>query len=175
MGFNIKKFETEQYKHRERTIPVPRLAAFFGEGEAAEWIVRGLTAIEIAQVRESKKRAQNIEGIIERLASNVPDEKMAAIKDALGIDAETPDDYVQRVTMLEIASVNPKVKRPHAVKLAEAAAMDFYRLTDEIMSLTGAGKLGESSASGTTPESEQASSSVPGADSAGADTDSSMK
>ena len=175
MAFNINKFETEQYKHRERVIPVPALAMFFDDGEKPEWTVRGLTAIEVSQVRESKRKAQNIEGIIERLASNAPTEKMAAIMDALGINADTPDDYVQRVSMLEIASIKPKIKRTHAVRLADVSAMDFFRLTDEIMNLTGLGKLGESNASGTTPELGEVSPSVPGADSEGAGSDSSTK
>lgn len=175
MGFNLNKFETEQYKHRERSIPVPALALFFADGEKPEWTIRGLTAIEIAQVRESKKKAQNMEGIIERLASNAPAEKMAAIMDALGINSDTPDDYVQRVSMLEIASISPKIKRAHAVRLADIAPLDFYKITDEIMNLTGMGKLGESSASGITPASEEALSSAPEADSAGAVSDSSTK
>lgn len=168
MGFDLKKFEAEQYKHRERIVPVPALSAFFEDGEKAEWTVRGLTAIEIAQVRESKKKAQNIEGIIERLASNAPSEKIEAVLDAMGINSDTPDDYVQRISMLEIASVNPKIKRAHSVRLADVSAMDFYRLTDEIMNLTGAGKLSESNASGTIRESGQASPSAPGVDSVGA-------
>jgi hypothetical protein len=175
MGFDLKKFETEQYKHRERTVTVPRLAVFFGEGEAAEWIVRGLTAIEIAQVRESKKKAKDIEGVVERLASSLASDKMGAVMEALGIDGDTPDDYVQRLTMLELASVNPKITRRHAVKLADVSSVDFFRLTDEILSLTGQGKLGESSASGTTPESGQALPSAPGADSEGVDSDTSLK
>ena len=36
MAFNINKFETEQYKHRERVIPVPALAIFFDDGEKPE-------------------------------------------------------------------------------------------------------------------------------------------
>jgi hypothetical protein len=175
MGFDLTKFETEQYRHRESVIAVPALAKFFTEGEKAEWKVRGLTGIEIAKVRESKKRAQNIEGLIERIASNVLSEKVTAVMDALGIDADSPDDYVQRLTMLEIGSVSPKIRRPHAVKLADVSPIEFHRLTDEIMNLTGQGKLGESSASGTTPESGQASPLPPEADSQGAGSDTSTK
>ena len=43
MSFNINKFETTQFKHREVVIPVPELKEFFDDDETPEWTVRGIT------------------------------------------------------------------------------------------------------------------------------------
>lgn len=166
-GFNLERFEAEGFKAREAEIDVPELAAFFDEGARAVWKIRSLTASEVARVRDSVTRARDLEGLVQRLAATGAKEKAAAVLEALGIVAESePDDFVRRLTLLELGSVEPKIARPVAVKISEVAPLAFYRLTDEIYSLTGKGKLGESSAFGTSPESGQASPSVPGADSA---------
>ena len=168
-GFDLGRFETEQLKQREKAVPVAELAAFFGNGSPPEWRIRGLSGIEVALVHDSARRSKDLDGIIKGLASNVSSEKTDAIKAAFGISPDaTPDDYVKRLTMLELGSIEPKIRRDHAVKVAEFNALVFYRLTDEIMLLTGMGKQSESSASGTSPESGQVSPSAPGADSEGA-------
>ena len=169
MVFDLSKFESEQYRHREVVVAVPELTSFFPEGAPPEWKIRGLTGIETARVRESVQRANDLEAIVSNLAAQASKEKAQAMLDALGLVRDaTPDDYVRRLTMLEIGSVDPQIKRHHAVKVAEVAPLAFYRLTDEIMVLMGQGKLSESNASGTSPESGQASPSVPEAASEGA-------
>ena len=167
-GFDLSKFEAEGFRAREGEVAVPELAAFFGEGEAAVWKIRGLTGSEVARVRDSVQRAKDLDGLVAKLASTSTRDKVDAVLEAfgLGISGES-DDYVRRLTLLEIGSVDPKIKREHAVKVSEVAPLAFYRLTDEIYTLTGKGKLGESSAFGTIPESGQVSPSVPGAESAG--------
>jgi hypothetical protein len=164
MGFNIQKFETADYKFREKRVPVPELKAFFSDDEPAEWVIRSLTGAELAAVRDSVQRAKDMESIIEGLASGTGKDKVQAVKEALGIDG-APDDHIRRLTMLEIGTVSPKVQRKHIVKLSEIAPVLFTSLTTEIMSLTGQGKsLGESIASGESQESSQASPSAPGAE-----------
>jgi hypothetical protein len=175
MGFDIQKFETADYKAREKRVPVPELKAFFGADEAAEWVIRSLTGAELASVRDSVQRAKDMESIIDGLASGGGKEKIQAVKDAMGIDG-APDDHVRRLTMLELGTVSPKVQRKHVVKLSEVAPVLFTSLTTEIMSLTGQGKsLGESIASGGSQESKQASPSAPGADLVAVASDSSTK
>ena len=169
-GFNLEKFEAEGFKARELAVPVPELSAFFDEGAEAVWRIRGLTGAEVARVKDSVQRAKDLDGLIAKLASANAKDKIAAVLEAFGLGADgESDDYVRRLTLLELGSVVPKVSRHHAVKVSEVAPLAFYRITDEIYTLTGRGKLGESNASGTIPESGQASPSVPGADSAAGD------
>ena len=163
MGFDLNKFETSDYKFREKRIPVPMLSAFFN-GEEPEWVVRNLTGSELAAVRDSVQRAKDMESIVEGLASGSGKEKVEAVKDALGITGD-PEDHIRRLTMLELGTVSPKIKRKHAVRLSEIFPVMFTTLTNEIMSLTGQGKsLGESIASGESQESSPASPSAPGAE-----------
>ena len=77
-------------------------------------------------------------------------DKVDAVKEALGLSGKAPDDWVRRITILMLGSVDPPIERSDAVKLGEVFAVTFSRLTDQIQVLTGQGKLGESSASGAT-------------------------
>lgn len=167
-GFNLEKFEAEGFRSREGSVAVPELSAFFAEGVDPVWQIRGLTGSEVAKVRDSVQRAKDLDGLVAKLASSSTRDKVDAVMEAfgLGISGEA-DDFVRRLTLLELGSVDPKIKREHAVKVSEVAPLAFYRLTDEIYTLTGRGKLGESNGSGTTPESGQVSPSVPGAESEG--------
>lgn len=164
--FDLERFETESFKFREAEVAVPELAQFF-DGGAAVWKIRGLTGAEVARVRDSVTRAKDLEGLVERLAASSAKDKAEAVLEVFGIGGSEADDYVRRLTLLEIGSVAPKIRREHAVKVSEIAALAFYRLTDEIYNLTGKGKLGESSAFGMNPESGPVLPLVPGADSEG--------
>jgi hypothetical protein len=160
-GFDLEKFQTETFKARESEVAVAELAPFFGEGEKAIWRVRGLTGSEVARVKDSVQRAKDVEGLVAKLAGTMRD-KIDGVMTAFGLNVgDESDDYVRRLTVLELGSIDPKIKRENAVRVADVAPILFYRLTDEIYMLTGRGKVGESIAFGTTPESGQASPSVP--------------
>jgi hypothetical protein len=138
-------------------VPVPALKNLFEKNEKPVWIVRGLTGIELAEVREAAQRNLNLEGLIELAASNLPKEKIKAVKEIIGLPGESksegsPDDYVRRLAILRLGSVEPEIEQPLAVKLAANYPVIFSKLTDEIMVLTGQGRLGEFKASGTTPK-----------------------
>lgn len=148
MSFDLKKFETTNFSYREKEIDVPALKEFFSSKEKPRWKIRGLTGIELAMVRESVNKNKDIESMIEMLAGGKSEEKIGAIKEALGLSDKAPDDWVRRVTILMLGSVEPKVERSLAVRLGESHPVTFSMLTDQIQILTGQGKLGESSASG---------------------------
>lgn len=163
MGFDIQKFETADFKFREKRVPVPDLKPFFN-GDDPVWTVRNLTGAELALVRDSVQRAKDLESIIDALAKGSGKDKVDAIREAMGITGDS-DDYIRRLTVLELGTVSPKIQRKHAVKLSEAHGVLFTSLTNEIYQLSGQGKsLGEPIASGEIPESEQASPSAPGAE-----------
>lgn len=160
MGFDIQKFETADFRFREKRIDVPELKLFFGDGEPAEWVVRNLTGSELAAVRDSVQRSKDIESIIEGLAGSEK-EKVQAVQAAMGLTGDS-EDHIRRLTILELGTVSPKIKRKHAVRLSEVCPVIFTSLTTEIMSLTGQGKsLGEPIASGEIQTSGQLSPSAP--------------
>ena len=173
-NFDLAKFESEGFKQRERDVEVPELKAYFADGPAI-WRVRGLTASEVARVRDSVTRARDIEGLLAKLTSGNSSDKAGAVLEIFGVGGDHPDEYVRRLSVLEIGSVEPKIRREHAVKISEVAPMVFWRITDEIYTLTGQGRVGESSASGTTPESGPALPLPPEAESEGAGSDSFSK
>jgi hypothetical protein len=150
VSFDLKKFETTNFNYREKEIDVPELKDFFSGKKKPKWKIRGLTGIELAEVRASVNRNKDIESMIEMLASDISKEKVDAFKDALGLSDKAPADWVRRVAILKLGSVDPEMNQENAVKLGETFPVTFSTLTDQIQILTGQGKLGESSASGTT-------------------------
>lgn len=144
MGFNVDKFEAARITPVTKTIPVPELAAFFDEGETAEWTVRNLDGPALAQVNEEAANASKLRAVIEGVAAGTN----AALKKAIethvgGNDDIVPEDLVRRHKMLQLGSV-PECPHHIAVRLAVAKPTTFYKLTNEITRLTGDGaSLGE--------------------------------
>ena len=81
--------------------------------------------------------------------------KVSAALEAIGISDKLPDEYVRRLNVLRLGSVEPEIDHEDAKKIADYNALVFSKLTDEIMILTGYGKSGESNASGPTRKSKQ--------------------
>jgi len=146
MGFNIEKFNNAKFQHREAVVKVPDLADFFGQDDAPEWKLRGLTGHEMAAVREAAKAAVNIDEVVGKLLQGSAAAKADAVKEALGVPTEagTPEDLVRRIHMLKYGSIDPACDQRMAVKLADSFVIVFYQLTNKITELTGLGKrLGE--------------------------------
>lgn len=155
MTFDISKFETTSFKHREVSIEVPELKEFFPEGEKCEWLVRGLTGPELAVVNEAVESNKNISGIVAAIANQAKSEKANAVIEMLGLSGETvPTDMVRRFAMLVHGSVSPKCPQSIAVKLGDTFPTTLYKLTNKIIELTGEGKLGESKPCGPTKKSK---------------------
>ena len=62
MPFDIKRFEKVKFDDRTEAVSVPDLKEWFGEGEAPEIIVRGLTGPEIARANEAAAKNKNMAG-----------------------------------------------------------------------------------------------------------------
>jgi len=145
MPFDIKRFEKVKFDDRTEAVSVPDLKEWFGEGEAPEIIVRGLTGPEIARANE------------EAISSADASEKIEAVKAAFGLDDRVPDEIARRVEQLKIGSVSPKFDQMQAVKFFEVFPVEAYMVTNTINRLTGKGKLpGESKPSGSKKASGQA-------------------
>lgn len=142
MAFDLSRFDQTQYNERIEAVKVPELAAFFAEGEAAEWIVRGLTAEEIARTREAvaiNKAAR--EEVSRAQGAGASAATVSAVKTLLGLASTdtVPDEHVQHLNTVTLGSVSPAIKLEHAVKLATVHPIIFTQLYQTIYRLTGAG------------------------------------
>lgn len=157
MAFDMDKFRAADFKPREKSISVPQLKEFFGNKAKPKWLVRSLTGEEFYAVKAAAKKANTIKELFEQLFSKNPKVKVEAALEAIGISEELPEDYVQRLEMLVVGTVEPEIEKEDAVRFAKRFPILFDQITAEIMILTGAGQeLGESSASGTTQKSKTA-------------------
>lgn len=157
MTMDLQRFLNAALSPREASIEVPELAEWFGEGEPAVWVVRGLTAAEMGRAREAAEegRADNVRALVAAMAGG--GDKVSAIRKAFGLgDDDVPADVSRRIEMLAAGSVSPALgsdNREVAVKVAEAFPTVFYNLTNQILALTGQGaELGKPKRSGKTPE-----------------------
>lgn len=141
MGFDVKAFEKVKVEHRTEDVKVPELKDFFGEGEDPVWTVRNLTAAEIAKVELTGQNTEKMRAILEGITSDKPKEIADAIKGLAGVSDDLEPEFRKHLTRLEIASVNPKINRQVAVKLAEVSSTAFYRIIASIKDLSGKGAV----------------------------------
>ncbi len=137
MPFDADRFERAEFKARTARVPVPSLAAFFADGEAAEFEVRGLSAVELHRAMEAGVRQGSIESIVKAIASTA--DQASAIRKALGLSKDTPGEIAKRLELLVAGCVSPALTLPQAVRLAERFPVEFLSLTNEITALTGQG------------------------------------
>ena len=135
--FNTDIFQRAAFEPRTEVVPFPALAEFFGEGEAAEFTIRGLTAIELHTSLEALARNKSVDAVVKALATQK--DQIAAIRQALGLSADTPGEIAKRIEMLVAGCVSPKVDHATAAKLAQVFPVEFYDLSNRITNLTGQG------------------------------------
>jgi hypothetical protein len=154
---DIQKFLNAALTPRTEEVPAPELAAWFPEGAAPVWVVRGLTAAEMGRAREAAEegRSDNVRALVSALAG--AGDKVTAIRKAFGLaDEDVPADVSRRIEMLAAGTIAPALGeggREVAVKLSETYPTLFYNLTNRIIVLTGQGsEVGKPKRSGVTPE-----------------------
>ena len=141
MGFDHQKFSGSKFEPRQVTLTLTDLRDFFGEGEQPEFTIRGLTGHELGRVHEAMEKNKNIAGILEGLVSPDQKEKITALKSALGLSDQTPDDIARRIALLVVGSVEPKLDQELAVKFCRIFPVEFFQLTNKITELTGQGHV----------------------------------
>ena len=137
MAFDLARFAQAEFTPRTQAVPVPGLAAFFGNGDKPEWVVRSLTSAQLHNAIEAKQRQAGVQTVVDAIAST--SEKAAEIKKALGLSADQPGEIIKRLEMLVAGSVSPVVDMPTAVKLAQTFPIEFLSITSTIAELTGQG------------------------------------
>jgi hypothetical protein len=153
---DLQAFLNAALQPRQQRVPVPELEQWLTPGAEAVWVVRGLTAAELARANQAAEHGlANVRALVAALAGDAAN-KAATIRQTLGLsDEDVPADISRRIEMLAAGSVSPALgpdNRDVAVKLAETYATRFYELTNVILNLTGQGaEPGKAKRSGPTP------------------------
>lgn len=156
MAFNEKKFMNTNFTPRTKDIPVPDMKDFFDPKDELIFRVRGLTGHELARVHEAEDKHRNLAHLISGLMSNQTQEKIDAIRTAMGVTEDVPAEIARRLEMLSVACVEPKISLEVAVKFCETYPIEFYAVTGAISELTGKGQVpGKPKPSGETKASGQ--------------------
>lgn len=137
MTFSVDKFERAQFAPRTQEVDVKDLAAFFDDGEKPIWIVRGLSSSELHRAMEAGKRQQSIEAIVKAIAQGA--DQAESVRKAIGLTTGVPGEIAERMEMLVMGSIAPKIELQLAVKLADSFPLEFLLLTNVIKELTGKG------------------------------------
>ncbi len=155
MGFNVTGFKSESFTQRTESVKVPGLKDFFSKGEKPVWIVRGLTGNEIGMSADFASRQSITKAVIEGVLSGKSKDIKDAVKSLTGRSDEIPEDTAKRIAHLKHGSVDPVCDEELAVKINKHFPVDFLRLTNTILTLSGQGSLpGKRKASGKTKKSK---------------------
>lgn len=152
---DLQRFLDASFSNREETIEVPELAPWFPEGQA-KWTIRAITAREVAKAKTVSESGQEAMRDLATALAQGGGEKVEAIQRLIGVvDKGSDPDFVYRLELLCAGSVEPSIKdkREVAVMLSEKFPTVFYKLTSQILILTGMGaEIAKSKPSGS-PES----------------------
>jgi hypothetical protein len=157
MPFDVKKFKRMRFVPRTETIKVPALQAFFDADEKPVFVVRGLTGEEMARVNLAAQKQNTLMTVAEALLGSDKGNQIDALRQALGISGDLPEDLARRIEMLAMGLQEPAIDVQTAVKLFEVAPVICYEMTNKILLLSGQGQQqGELKGSGDSPTSEPA-------------------
>ena len=139
--FNQDKFNSTEFEPSTETVLVPALQDWFGEGETAEFLVRGLTAVEYQQCDEAAHKDRDLSDLLAAMANGNRKLAVSEARSALGLGDEVPGQISKRVAMLRVGTVSPPgLTRQTCVLIAQRFPVEFYELTNVITRLTGKGQ-----------------------------------
>lgn len=140
---NLNKFEQASILQRTREIDVPQLQDFFDEGKDPIWRIRALSSEDIAMVNDAQERNASIGTLVTAIVGSSGADKAEAIKSAMGIGDETPQDVVRRIEIMLRGSIDldPESHRDIVIKIAMYYPTVFMTISNEILSLSGEGGL----------------------------------
>lgn len=121
------------------TAAVDTPAALVEQGAPAQFRVRMATAEDIVVANEAFKSHETMQAMIEALMEAGSKDKAEALRAALGLDGEPPENYVRQIEFLIRCTVEPKVDREFALWLGRYFSLFFKALFLKIMELTGQG------------------------------------
>lgn len=136
--FDVKSFQKASFTPREEEIEFSSLKQFGGS-----FVVRGLTAFEIAQCDESAQKGKLVSDLIQKLAGASGKEKAAALLEGVGISDDVPELLAKRYAHVVAGCVEPKLELSDVVRLADAFPIEFSQLANKILELTGKGQIAD--------------------------------
>ena len=152
MGLDLKKIKSAKFVDRTKGLPIPaEMMKAAGWKKGVEWMIKALPGEALYSVRASVDRNRNIEELVQKLVGGSVKEKVEAALGTLGLGDDLPDDYVRRLNILRLGTVDPEIDHEFAKFVALNFPTFFNEATDQIQVLTGQGRsLGESNSSGPT-------------------------
>jgi len=138
MSIDYSRLDAAAIKPVTKKIPVPELKSFFSEDEDPVWEIRNLTGAELAITNEAAEAVSRIKTVLKAIAAGTSSELESGMKTFFNKDEATPEDLARRHKMLELASI-PPCPESTCVRLAQAKPTTFFKITNEIVSLTGDG------------------------------------
>mgnify|MGYP000072966979 CR=1 FL=1 len=141
MGFDLEALKKAELEARTSEVRADSLKDWFAEGDEPVFTVRGLYGQEMAQVREAVDKHKNVQDLVQAIATadQGTQERIQAIREAAGVTTGMPTELVRRIEALKRGSVDPEIDEEGAKKIAKGYSIDFFKITDEIMRLTGQG------------------------------------
>ena len=141
---DFEKFNKSEFIFPSVDIPVPELKDFFQEDEAPVWKVKSVTGSELAIINEAVATYNKTKAIIEAIATDSNSELKSGLKAYLNkSDDATPEDLIRRHKLLQFGTVGGCPEEA-VIRLANYKPTTFFKLTNEIIRLTGDGaSLGE--------------------------------
>lgn len=156
-GFDVGKFMAERFALRTASVKVPELAAMFGDGEDPVFAVRGLDGNEWGLAQEAVKKRRDLAKVMGQIASGNAEKVGEAVKETLGLNDKLAVEDALRMEAFIHGVVSPAMTDTERLDVAKRMHRYFYdafkRVTDKILTLTGASDQGEASDSGPTPTS----------------------
>lgn len=142
MGFQAERFAQVTLAPRTRSVPVPELADWFDGDDKPVFLVRGLTADELARAKDAHAMNLRKLGLLRALEREDPDPGQIAEEARAAIQGSAEDKHAQiamRQQMILHGVVEPALSEEIVAKLATHYAMLIYRVSDAINDLTGRG------------------------------------
>lgn len=143
-GFDKRKFGAAKFAPRTKELDFSKsvLADFFPEDEKAIFVVRGLTAVELAIANEAVTKNKTVGTVLEALlAEGDHEEKVNELREVMGLSKDkVPDATVKSREMLILGSVKPALDLHDVKKISDVAPIEFQILVNEITKLTGQGQ-----------------------------------
>ena len=141
MGFDLEKLRKATFTDRTGKVPVPDLAGeWFKKGDTPEFIVRGLSGMEMASVNDAVLRNRNLKEMLDGVSA-FSSETAEYIKAKLFVDGKMPDKAAKEIEVMKIGSVSPDFEHIDAVNFYVNYPVESTDTINKIWSLTGKGRL----------------------------------
>lgn len=174
MGYNVEKFKSSNYQDRTAVVPVPGLPdnEFDSPDDPKEFLVRGLTGLDLDIVENAHVRAKNAERLIDEATSGFDREQIRLLKQKVGFltgdNTEPLEASIKNYNIMALGCVSPKMSVQDAVAFYRDHPIEARQTIFQILALTGQGRMSGLTPSGDAPTSGPVSPSVPGGKAKGA-------